>query len=251
MDIKNEANSSFYPTVCRSAPRHSQAYTIREPGLDSPYQTPLDAEFGLSFYDPYVSEPSLDLSPYLEDIDFDANQESDIFELVSTSPPKELKGLLRQDVLEAFLPENDFGYLIQDHAIALVERDEVKMTGSQMVPTTSCDLNSSGSSAPPSPQLPSDSRKLKIKRSRGRRNSSVKAKSLEKNTCEYRQKRERNNVAVRKSRLKTKEKNVEIFRKVDELAEENEDLHSAVATLTEELRRLRSYLSKSQLSKLP
>lgn len=226
-------------------PRHPQAYTIVEPGLDGLNQTPLDAEFGLSFYDPYVSEPSLDLSPYLEDIDFDANQECDIFEFVSTSSPKDLKGQQQQDVVEAFLPENDFGYPTQESAMSVVECDEVKLIANQTVPTF--DLSSSGSSAPPSPDLPSDTRRLKSKRSRGRR-ISVKAKSPEKSTCEYRMKRERNNVAVRKSRLKTKEKHVEIFRKVSELAEENEDLHSAVATLTEELQRLRSYLSKSDIN---
>ena len=254
VDIKNEPNSSFYPTVCRGAlPRHPQAYNIIEPGLDGLNQTPLDAEFGLSFYDPYVSEPSLDLSPYLEDIDFDSNQESDIFELVSTSPPKDLKRQQQQqDVVEAFLPENDFGYLMQERAMAILECDDVKLMANQTVPTAAFDLNSSGSSAPPSPELPSDTRKLKSKRSRGRRSTSIKAKSLDKNTCEYRVKRERNNVAVRKSRLKTKERHVKIFRQVNELTEENEDLHSAVATLTEELQRLRSYLSKSDidLSKL-
>ena len=52
-------------------------------------QAALDAEFGLSFYDPYVSEPSLDLSPYLEDIDLDTSQQADIFDLVSTVLPKQ------------------------------------------------------------------------------------------------------------------------------------------------------------------
>lgn len=223
--------------------------TIFESGLDGLEQTPLDAEFGLSFYDPYVSEPSLDLSPYLEDIDLDTNQESDIFELVSTSPPKDIKDQQQQDLLSTFLPQNDYSYVMQENSTILVECDDSASMTSQTVPTTPFDLQSSGSSAPPSPELPSDTRKIKSKRSRGRKGS-AKARNVDKNTYEYRMKRERNNVAVRKSRLKTKEKHVEIFRKVSELTEENEDLHSTVASLTEELHRLKSYLQNSGLSNL-
>ena len=247
MDIKNESNdSSFYPTRRNTLPRYPQALTIHEAGSDGFYQAPLEAEFGLSFYDPYVSEPSLDLSPYLEDIDLDTNQESDIFQLVSTSPPKDFKRAQQQDVLSAFQPENDFGYSMQESSMMLMECDDRTLTTNQTVPATALDLQSS---APPSPEIHSNARKLKSRRSRGRK-SSVKAKYMDKNTQEYRLKRERNNVAVRKSRMKTKEKQVEIFRKVSELTEENEGLHSEIAALTKELHRLRSYLSSSDLSKL-
>ncbi|WP_395239266.1 CCAAT/enhancer-binding protein [Salmonella sp. s54412] len=215
---------------------------------DGLQQISFDAEFGLSFYDPYVSEPSLDLSPYLEDIDLDTNQQSEIFELVSTSPPKDLvKGLQQQELLSTFLHENDYSYLIQENGTIFVDCDDTASMTSQTVPTNPFDLQSSGSSAPPSPELPSDTRKLKSKRGR---KGSIKARSLAKDTYEYRVKRERNNVAVRKSRMKTKEKHVEIFRQVSELTDENEDLHSTVATLTKELHRLKNYLKNSGLSNI-
>ena len=48
--------------------------------------------------------------------------------------------------------------------------------------------------------------------------------------------------------MKTKEKHGEIFRKVNELTEENEELHSTVANLTNELLRLKTYLKESGVS---
>jgi len=59
-------------------------------------------------------------------------------------------------------------------------------------------------------------------------------------TVEYKQKRERNNIAVRKSREKTKMKNRELQDKVGELQSENSGLKKRVEGLTRELTVLRS-----------
>ena len=248
---------SFYPPCQNPASRHMQRWNINnDTGLDNlafAAQAALDAEFGLSFYDPYVSEPSLDLSPYLEDIDLDTSQQADIFDLVSTVAPKQdLKATIQHHGYGAF--ENEFEQFLDESSGFMAEYNEAETFGSQTVPMfveTDWQSSCSDSSPSPSPELPSDARKLKSRRQRGRKSSANKSNySGDKTTCEYRLKRERNNVAVRKSRMKTKEKQVEIFRKASELTEENEDLQSVVASLTEELQRLKNYLAKSGISHL-
>lgn len=232
-----------------------QGWSIsNDTGLENLAQAALDAEFGLSFYDPYVSEPSLDLSPYLEGIDLDTSQQAEIFELVSTAAPANQRVKAQQQNMYADY-NNDFEQFLDDGNGFMAEYNEPESFGSQTVPLfNDSDWHSScsESSPSPSPQLPSDTRKLKLRRQRGRKSSSNKSnlQYVDKNTYEYRLKRERNNVAVRKSRMKTKEKQVAIFRKANELSEENEDLQSVVARLTEELRQLKSYLAKSGISHL-
>ncbi|XP_030650177.1 CCAAT/enhancer-binding protein alpha [Chanos chanos] len=64
-------------------------------------------------------------------------------------------------------------------------------------------------------------------------------KQIDKNSPEYRLRRERNNVAVRKSRDKAKMRNAETQQKVIELAADNERLRKRVEHLTRELETLR------------
>ncbi|CDR00819.1 unnamed protein product [Oncorhynchus mykiss] len=64
-------------------------------------------------------------------------------------------------------------------------------------------------------------------------------KRVDKASTEYRLRRERNNVAVRKSRDKAKMRNVETQHKVIELASDNERLRKRVEHLTRELDTLR------------
>lgn len=64
-------------------------------------------------------------------------------------------------------------------------------------------------------------------------------KSVDKGSLEYRLRRERNNIAVRKSRDKAKLRNVETQHKVMELASDNERLRGRVHELSRELDTLR------------
>ncbi|XP_071401949.1 CCAAT/enhancer-binding protein beta [Centroberyx affinis] len=74
--------------------------------------------------------------------------------------------------------------------------------------------------------------------------SSGKAKKrLDKDSDEYKQRRERNNLAVRKSRDKAKMRNMETQHKVLELAAENDRLQKRVEQLSRELATLRNLLS--------
>ncbi|XP_042616291.1 CCAAT/enhancer-binding protein alpha-like [Cyprinus carpio] len=64
-------------------------------------------------------------------------------------------------------------------------------------------------------------------------------KHIDKNSSEYRLRRERNNIAVRKSRDKAKIRNVETQQKVIELSADNDRLRKRVEHLTRELDTLR------------
>lgn len=64
-------------------------------------------------------------------------------------------------------------------------------------------------------------------------------KGVDRLSAEYRQRRERNNIAVRKSRDKAKRRNMEMQQKLIELSTENERLHKTIEQLTRELTGLR------------
>ncbi|XP_068206785.1 CCAAT/enhancer-binding protein gamma-like [Palaemon carinicauda] len=61
------------------------------------------------------------------------------------------------------------------------------------------------------------------------------SRRLGKNTEEYRKRRERNNLAVKKSRLKTKMKTQEMMDRVTQLKNENDELEENIKILTKEL----------------
>ncbi|XP_075048074.1 CCAAT/enhancer-binding protein epsilon [Mixophyes fleayi] len=64
-------------------------------------------------------------------------------------------------------------------------------------------------------------------------------KSLSKDSLEYRLRRERNNIAVRKSRDKAKRRNLETQQRALEFMAENEKLRNRIQQLTQELEALR------------
>ncbi|KAM9301950.1 CCAAT/enhancer-binding protein alpha [Gastrophryne carolinensis] len=78
-------------------------------------------------------------------------------------------------------------------------------------------------------------------------------KWVDKSSPEYRVRRERNNIAVRKSRDKAKMRNVETQQKVIELSNENDKLRKRVEQLSRELETLRGIfrqLPESSLAKV-
>ncbi|KAJ8401375.1 hypothetical protein AAFF_G00386060 [Aldrovandia affinis] len=94
----------------------------------------------------------------------------------------------------------------------------------------------SSCSSPGTPGPPGRSRSPLSHKSKGK-------KHLDRNSDEYKVRRERNNVAVRKSRDKAKMRNVETQYKVLELAAENERLQKRVEQLSRELSTLRNLLA--------
>lgn len=69
-------------------------------------------------------------------------------------------------------------------------------------------------------------------------------KSVDRYSPEYRQRRERNNIAVRKSRDKAKQRNLEMQQKMIELSSENDRLHKTIEQLTRELSSLRNFFKQ-------
>ncbi|XP_061702954.1 CCAAT/enhancer-binding protein beta [Syngnathoides biaculeatus] len=103
---------------------------------------------------------------------------------------------------------------------------------------------SSTCSSPPGTPAPAAHSRSPRSPSHGSKLSSGKAKKrLDKDSEEYRQRRERNNLAVRKSRDKAKMRNLETQHKVLELAAENDRLQKRVEQLSRELATLRNLLS--------
>ncbi|XP_040287872.1 CCAAT/enhancer-binding protein delta [Bufo bufo] len=103
----------------------------------------------------------------------------------------------------------------------------------QPTPPTSPEPSSAASSACPSPAsstAPSKDRAGK--------------KNLDRFSPEYRQRRERNNIAVRKSRDKAKKRNVDMQQKLLELSSENEKLHKRIDLLTRDLTNLRHFFKQ-------
>ncbi|KAL4623728.1 CCAAT/enhancer-binding protein beta-like [Arapaima gigas] len=101
---------------------------------------------------------------------------------------------------------------------------------------------SSTCSSPPGTPAPQD--KGRSAQANGKVPASAKAKKrLDKDSEEYRQRRERNNLAVRKSRDKAKMRNMETQHKVLELTAENHRLQKRVEQLSGELATLRNLLS--------
>jgi len=91
---------------------------------------------------------------------------------------------------------------------------------------------------PGADKLPFAQQRLQINKAR-----SKPRKPIEKGSEEYVMKRERNNVAVRKSRTKAKLKHIETQMRVGELTEENSQLRNRVNVLQKELNALKAYIS--------
>lgn len=105
-------------------------------------------------------------------------------------------------------------------------------------------ISTASSSCSSPPGTPAPPGKGRSPQSGGKMASGGKGKKrLEKDSDEYRQRRERNNLAVRKSRDKAKMRNMETQHKVLELAAENDRLQKRVEQLSRELATLRNLLS--------
>lgn len=106
-------------------------------------------------------------------------------------------------------------------------------------------LSTSSSSSPPGTPSPADAKAPPAACYGGAvpAPSQVKSKAkktVDKHSDEYKIRRERNNIAVRKSRDKAKMRNLETQHKVLELTAENERLQKKVEQLSRELSTLRN-----------
>lgn len=105
-------------------------------------------------------------------------------------------------------------------------------------------ISSASSTCSSPPGTPAPSGKSRSPSRHGGKMSSGKAKKrLDKDSDEYKMRRERNNLAVRKSRDKAKKRNLETQHRVLELTAENDRLQKRVEQLSRELTTLRNLLS--------
>ncbi|MBN3278497.1 CEBPD protein, partial [Polyodon spathula] len=94
---------------------------------------------------------------------------------------------------------------------------------------------------PTPPTTPEPSASLATSRKVGKEKGK---KNQDRYSQEYRQRRERNNIAVRKSRDKAKLRNLEMQHKMLELGAENERLHTTIEQLTRDLTSLRNFFKQ-------
>lgn len=104
----------------------------------------------------------------------------------------------------------------QAHAVAASSAPPAAVAGLQQVPQ----LVPANASAPGGKALPP---------------SKMKKPHADKDSEEYRQRRERNNLAVKKSRMRSKQKAMDTQQRVNELKEENERLEAKIKLLSKEL----------------
>ncbi|KAG7262464.1 hypothetical protein CRUP_007176 [Coryphaenoides rupestris] len=112
----------------------------------------------------------------------------------------------------------------------------VSLPTGQPTPPTTPEPHSAANSAHSSPR--------KLGREKGK-------KSVDRYSQEYRQRRERNNIAVRKSRDKAKLRNMEMQDKMIDLGAENDRLHKTIEQLTRELTGLRDFFKQLPGSSFP
>uniref|UniRef100_A0A672RZ76 CCAAT/enhancer-binding protein n=2 Tax=Sinocyclocheilus grahami TaxID=75366 RepID=A0A672RZ76_SINGR len=99
---------------------------------------------------------------------------------------------------------------------------------------TSVSLMHTGQPTPPTTPEPEAHTRRRLGKEKGK-------KTVDRHSPEYRQRRERNNVAVRKSRDKAKQRNLEMQQKMIELSADNARLHKTIDQLTRELSSLRNF----------
>ncbi|KAL0156343.1 hypothetical protein M9458_047589 [Cirrhinus mrigala] len=102
---------------------------------------------------------------------------------------------------------------------------------------TSVSLMHTGQPTPPTTPEPEPVTQKRLGKEKGK-------KSVDRHSPEYRQRRERNNIAVRKSRDKAKQRNLEMQQKMIELGAENDRLHKTIDQLTRELSSLRNFFKQ-------
>lgn len=184
----------------------------------------------------YLNDISIDFASYLDPATLNTSPE----DLTKYLAPKKDSGK-RREVLEPYLSKVDQGFV----PAKVVSKPNPHKPAVTYKSTTLATDNEQKST-----KLPSIASQLKAPKSR-RGSSSIRKTAIEKGSDEYRMKRERNNIAVRKSRFKSKQKYVETQNKVDELQEENDRLQSKVDFLTKELNVLRSLFANTGAYKDP
>lgn len=259
-------NADFYDEVSAKPVKQEPAYDLEQ-----------SAEFGLEFF---PSEESIDLGAYIggrfdtpNTGDESVRQLGSFASQVNDGGAPVLSALQAPEFVDLTSPQQPGGAAVMHYQNLLQPTTNVQMNVSQshqvigeqimhnghtdsIVPESyipagfaveqvideSQDVHSTSTSCASSPGLPtiSETADSPSGTTTGSGGSKRKRPAPPPGTHEYKQKRERNNIAVRKSRLKTKQKNRELQDKVGELQGENSSLKKRVEMLTKELTVLKS-----------
>ncbi|XP_025920180.1 CCAAT/enhancer-binding protein delta, partial [Apteryx rowi] len=155
----------------------------------------------------------------------------------SSSSSSSSRGALKQ---EPDWSDSDLSSSLLPSQIATCAQTIMNLSGQPTPPTSpeppgssspsSCSTRSPAPAAAPAAPPPGKERGAK--------------KCVDRFSPEYRQRRERNNIAVRKSRDKAKRRNQEMQQKLLELSAENEKLHKKIEQLTRDLTSLRHFFKQ-------
>ena len=252
LDLKKEQKSSKF-TTCNPSMDVLDLYETGEwTAANSPSSELFDdVDIDLSsvsdIEDPYISDFSIDFAPYLDNATLNSSPD-DLYKYITS--PKEPKVIKESESLEPFLPEEDLGYMPQNLSLKVENKSFTQLPAVSTKPTEVQQIVVKKEAPSQKEKLPSGAAQLKAPSSRRRSTGSAK-KQLIKGSPEYRLKRERNNIAVRKSRFKSKQKFLDTQQQVEELAGENDLLQAKVSQLTKELNVLRNLVKNTGLMKDP
>lgn len=156
-----------------------------------------------------------------------------------TAAERKLDGPLERGALSASIKQES-DWSDSDVSSSLPSQIETCAQTSVSLPT--------GQPTPPTTPEPVSSAKSSPRKAMGREKGK---KAVDRFSAEYRQRRERNNIAVRKSRDKAKRRNMEMHQKLIELSVDNEKLHKTIEQLTRELTGLRDFFKQVPNSSYP
>lgn len=188
----------------------------------------------------YDDESAIDFSAYIDSMSSAPNFElcnDELFADLFNSAVKQEKSDFYQQ-LAAF--KDAAGYPVKQETEWSDSSDAPSSLPSQIeaCAQTSVSIHT-GQPTPPSTPEPPSSSSCSSSSPLRRTPKDKSKKSVDRLSPEYRLRRERNNIAVRKSRDKAKRRNMETQQKLLELSAENERLHKTIDQLTRELTSLR------------
>ncbi|XP_065058757.1 CCAAT/enhancer-binding protein delta-like [Rhopilema esculentum] len=222
----------------------------------------MDCEFRLRDSDVLITDSVLDFSKYLTSSDLPASPEEffdDLFVEEKTEKPLPCPVKIKEEPCyssassrcstpESLLPEHDFENIDipspkfygnecrQDSLVYQLQSGKTNVQQNEPLHHKLHQALTHFQDLQASP-APSGPRKAKSSQKASKR------KSCDKSTDEYRMKRERNNIAVRKSRNKSKMKHIETEVRVSQLSDQNDQLRSKVVLLQRELAALRNFVA--------
>uniref|UniRef100_A0A3B3ZDY6 CCAAT/enhancer-binding protein n=1 Tax=Periophthalmus magnuspinnatus TaxID=409849 RepID=A0A3B3ZDY6_9GOBI len=228
--------ANFYESVKLSGPQQG----LCKPGIRSQAEgedgTMAELSNAPAIYD---DESAIDFSQYIDsmtavpnlelcndelflDLFNNVKQEKDFYGMTTSTPAAPIKQ-------ESDWSDSDMSSSLPSQIERCAQTSVSLPTGQPTPPTTPEPVSSGGGASKSSPR--------KAGRERGK-------KAVDRYSVEYRQRRERNNIAVRKSRDKAKRRNLEMQQKMIELSAENDRLHKTIEQLTRELTGLRDFFKQ-------